>query len=67
MQPFVKRTRTLAMSKRFGQHRHADGVDGLDLRLDERQDDVEIVNHHVEDDVDVEAPLGKHARAGAPR
>ena len=31
--------------------------------FDQRQDDVEIVDHQVEDDVDVEAPLGKRAEA----
>ena len=33
----------------------------VDLRLDQRQDDVEVVNHQVEHDVDVEAALGKRA------
>ena len=45
------------------QHGHADRLDGLDLRLDQRQDDVHIVDHQVEDDVDVEAPLGERTQA----
>ena len=61
MQPLANRRRALAMSTRAGQHRHADRLDRLDLGVDERQHDVEIVNHQVEDDVDVEAALGKRA------
>ena len=44
-----------------GQHRHADRLDRRDLRPHERQDDVEVVDHQVEDDVDVEAALGERA------
>ena len=61
MQPFANRRRALAMSTRRRQHRHADGLDRLDLGLHERQHDVEIVNHQIEDDVDVEAALGERA------
>src|SRR5205814_251310 len=41
---------------------HADGVDRLHIRIDQRQHDVEIVNHQVEHDVDVQAPLGEDAQ-----
>ena len=37
-----------------GENGEADGSDLLDGRLGEGEDDVEIVNHEVEDDVDVE-------------
>src|SRR5262249_21159073 len=46
-----------------GEHRNADRFDGHRLRLDERQDDVEVVDHQVEHDVDVEAAVGKHAES----
>ena len=46
-----------------GQHGHPDRLDGLDLRFDQGQDDVHIVDHQIEDDVDVEAPLGKRTQA----
>ena len=37
-----------------GENREADGADLLDGGLGEGEDDVEIVNHEIEDDVDVE-------------
>ena len=44
-----------------GQHRHADGFDADDLLVDHREQHVEVVNHQVEDDVDVEAAVGERA------
>src|SRR6185295_12969878 len=46
-----------------GEHGYADGFDGVDVGLDDRQHDVEVVDHEIEDDVDVEAALGKRAEA----
>ncbi len=63
MQPLANRSARIRDVDAAGQHRHADGVDRLDLRMHQRQDDVEIVNHQVEDDVDVEAAFGKRAEA----
>ena len=63
MQPDANFTRALAMSILRRQHRHADGLDADDVRSRSiGQNDIEIVNHHVEDDVDVEAALGKAAQ-----
>ena len=45
------------------QHRHADGLDALDLARDDAQDQIEVVNHQVEDDVDVEAAAELRAEA----
>ena len=45
----------------------ANGADLADGRLRQREDDVEIVNHQVEDDVDVERARGEDARGGGPR
>ena len=61
MQPDANRSRAFAMSNFVGQHRHADRLDRRDLRAHQRQDDVEVVDHQVEDDVDVEAALGERA------
>ncbi len=41
----------------------ADGADFLDGRVGEGEDDVEVVNHEVEDDVDVEGARGEDAEA----
>ena len=43
------------------QHRHADRLDRDDLGRHDRQHDVQIVDHQVEDDVDVEAAIRKRA------
>ena len=43
------------------QHRHTDSVDRHHRRIDDRQDHVEIVDHQVEHDVDVEAALRERA------
>ena len=43
------------------QHRHADRLDGGDLAADDVEHEIEIVNHQIEDHVDVEAALGKRA------
>src|SRR5439155_4958788 len=45
------------------QHRDADRLDGLDVGVHNRQHDVEVVDHQIEDDVDVEAALGKRPEA----
>ena len=37
-----------------GKDGQADGVDAGDRRVGEREDDVEVVDHEVEDDVDIE-------------
>ena len=37
------------------EHRRPDGVDFGDRRIDQRQDDVDIVDHHIEDDTHVRA------------
>ena len=67
MQPDAKRSRTLAMSY-FGVSTGTPTASiDVDVGLTMRQDDVEIVNHQVEDDVDVEAAIGKRARAGGLR
>ena len=60
MQPDAKRSRTLAMSY-FSVSTGTHGLDRHHVRTDDRQDDVEIVNHEIEDDVDVEAAIGERA------
>ena len=62
MQPDANLIRALAMSILRRQHRHADRLDADDLDAIDRQHDIEVVNHHVEDDVDVEAALRKAAQ-----
>src|SRR5207344_1307343 len=42
-----------------GEHRHADRVDLDELRAVEGKHDVQVVDHEVEDDVDVQAAGGK--------
>src|SRR5262249_25229031 len=44
-----------------GQDREADGANLFDRRVHEGQHDVEVVNHQVEDDVDVERARREHA------
>ncbi len=63
MQPFAKRRRALAMSTRPVSTGTPTASMRLDLGSHERQHDVEVVNHQVEDDVDVEAALGERAEA----
>ena len=46
-----------------GDHGDADGFQVDDGRIDEREQDVEVVNHHVVDDVDIEAARRKNAEA----
>ena len=61
MQPLAKRSRALAMSTRpVSTGTPTASIDSTSA-LHQRQHDVEIVNHQVEDDVDVEAALGKRA------
>ena len=67
MQPLRKPQPRVRDVDPAGQHRHADGLDRVDLRVNERQHDVEVVNHQVEHDVDVEAAFGKARRGGALR
>ena len=55
MQPFVNRTPRVGDVDLRRQHRHADGLDALDFARRRCQDQIEIVNHQVEHDVDVEA------------
>ena len=63
MQPFANRSRALAMSTRpVSTGTPTASIDSTS-DFDERQHDVEVVNHQVEDDVDVEAALGKRAEA----
>ena len=63
MQPVRKSQARVRDVDAAGQHRHADRLDRLDLGRHERQHDVEIVNHQIEDHVDVEAALGKGPEA----
>ena len=44
------------------QHRDADGLDGDHLGWHDRQHDIEVMNHQIEDDVDVEAAIGKRTQ-----
>ncbi len=46
-----------------GEDGKADGADLLDRRRDEREDDIEVVNHEVEDDIDVEGARREDAEA----
>ena len=46
-----------------GQHGETDGTDLADGRLHERKHDIEIVNHEVEHDIDVERARGKDGKA----
>ena len=46
-----------------GEDGEADGADLADGRLGELEDDVEVVDHEVEDDVDVERARGEDAEA----
>ena len=63
MQPLAKRSRALAMSTRPVSTGTPTASIDVDVGFDERQHDVEVVDHQVEDDVDVEAALGKRAEA----
>jgi len=45
------------------QHGDTDGLDSDDLGRHNRQHHVEVVNHEVEDDIDIEAAIGKCAQA----
>src|SRR5262249_58664891 len=47
------------------QHRHADGLDALERRIHYAEDDVEVVDHEVEDDVDLGAAFGERRQAMA--
>ena len=47
----------------FGEDGEADGADFSYRRLREREDDVEVVDHEVEDYVDVEGAWGEDAEA----
>ena len=49
----------------LGEHRHADRLDALERRVDDAEDDVEVVDHQVEDDVDLGAALGERRQAMA--
>src|SRR5208337_2302619 len=44
------------------QNRQADGADFLDRRFGEGEDDVEIVDHQIEHDVDIERARSEHAQ-----
>src|SRR5262245_48044217 len=44
------------------QDRNSDRLDRLDIRSHQRQQHVQIVNHQVEDDVDIKASLRKRAQ-----
>src|SRR4029453_8203437 len=45
-----------------GQDRYSDRLDRLDIRSHQRQQHVQIVNHQVEDDVDIEASFRKRTQ-----
>ncbi len=45
----------------IGDHRNADGFEIDDRRIDEREQDIEVVDHHVVDDVDIEAARRENA------
>ena len=63
MQPFANRRRAFAMSTRpVSTGTPTASIDSTSDRH-QRQDDVEVVDHQVEHDVDVEAALGKGAQA----
>ena len=47
----------------IGDHRNADGFQVGDRRIDQREQDIQIVNHHVVDHIDVEAARRKNAEA----
>ncbi len=61
--PLARRRRALAIVHAAREDQHADGLNGLHLGRHERQHDVEIVNHQVEYDVDVQTALGERAKA----
>src|SRR5205085_11996855 len=44
-----------------GQHRDANGFDRLDVSFHQRQHHVQVVNHQIEYDVDVQAAIGKRS------
>ncbi len=48
---------------RGGKHRQADGADFFNGRFDESEDDIEVMDHEVEDDVDVQRSRGEDAEA----
>ena len=62
MQPEANRSRALAMSTRGVRTGTPTASTAIDLGVVHREHDVEVVDHHVEDDVDVEAALGKPAQ-----
>ena len=67
MHPDANRSRALAMSY-FGVSTGTPTASiDVDLRPHHRQDDVEIVNHQVEDHVDVQAAIRETRRADGPR
>ncbi len=47
----------------IGDHRNADGFQVDDGRIDQRKQNVQVVNHHVVNNVDVQAARSKHAEA----
>ncbi len=46
----------------IGQHRNANGFNRRHLGIDDREDDVEVMNHHIEDDIDIKAAVGKRPK-----
>ena len=63
MQPDANRRRAFAMSTRGVSTGTPTASIARPRRVDDRQDHVEVVDHQVEDDVDVEAPLRERAEA----
>ena len=61
MQPLANLRRAFAMSTRPVSTGTPTASIASTSDLHQRQHDVEIVNHQIEDDVDVEAALGKRA------
>ena len=57
--PFSKMSLALAMSVFGCHHGHADGMELLHLRIHHVEDDVQVVDHQVEDHVHVRAPRGE--------
>ena len=67
MQPDAKRSRTLAMSMRGVSTGTPTASIAVTSAADGREQQVEVVDHQVEHDVDVEAALAEACRGGAPR
>ena len=56
-QPLSKRNRTFAISSPFAQHSNADRVHADDRRADDVQDDLDVVDHQIENNTDIGASV----------